>query len=80
VASVPVSARSTGNVLNSPSSRRSECFRFSDGDDTCRDLPHGWCSHSFYIEDERVSARSDKEIADFRALKEMKVGYHLVVF
>lgn len=29
---------------------------------------------SFYIEDERVSRRSDREIADFRASKEMTVS------
>lgn len=35
---------------------------------------------NFYVEDKRVSARSDREIEEFRRLKEMKVRGQRLVF
>jgi ATP-dependent RNA helicase DDX5/DBP2 len=35
---------------------------------------------NFYIEDKRVSSRSEREVEDFRRLKEMRVRFFFFVF
>lgn len=69
--SVPDSVTSTGPGRPSPSSRRSESRAVS-----CVSIQQRLIvpiTRSFYIEDARVSARSDREIEAFRAEKEMLV-------
>ena len=71
--SVPDSVTSTGLGNRFPSSRRSESDRIHPAQSLASDLFASLFPLSFYIEDARVSARSDREIEAFRAEKEMLV-------